>query len=721
LAPDPAKKNQYPPDLQTEIKLDYIYYLTNGETKKAEALKILTEKNRGTNRMRSALKSLRAIDETFIKTEEFKRVKNLEDLSSRSRHRYRSALLNKRDMVVVMQADEGNREYVEKMLRQFGSTRELSGDMNVNTVVELLINVREKILNEHPMFAVENVYNKALSELRDDHGQYAVEAATFYEAWLGEMEMAADIHRQVIEIQQRSNRPLLVVLNERTVPVYFGRNHLPENYASRFGIVQKIDDEAILDQLGKRNLSEKELRDIGDGLFAAGQIAPLHGFKIGSSHDDINDNTLGIYIKNMSKMMEIFGGDIVFVDLSRRRVGGANAYLHAYLESNRLGNVMPLGKLREYKGRRFDGARGLHGLPELSFPNRQGTWYLCDPCKINEEEFDAIASRSRREAVANEIKSNELRSYFGGQKPFADDREHAFHQMRRVTNPTGAGVAPRFLKNKEAWSIPDLREGVIPICEYLARISGRAVPELINGSFDTLKPYYRFSLELMRVLDTLFAEEGLGPKNLQKRFYGSDCFGYQIRDLTEERKSSLISRLNYIFTIRKLSIRAVDSGKFIDIIRSDVNKGRAVAHFAEMIKIPEYKIVRIGDQPLGNDREMLARGRAYNVGVEPQGGQMPGLKTMSKKGPEGVLQVLDKVEQEGFEALAVDIDGTIESSKRVIEKLRQYLREGKKIAIVTGRGGSAQRKVVSRIKEGLEATHKTNLFVYLYNGAMLSP
>ena len=390
--------------------------------------------------------------------------------------------------------------------------------------------------------------------------------------------------------------------------------------------------------------------------------------------------------------------------MSRRRVGGSTAFLYGYLKEKGLANITPHGKVLERGGRPFDGPRMSNGLEVLN-TGKNTTWHLIDPCKIG--EFSG----------SYEIRE-ELKEFFGGSKPYADDRDHVFYSMSRIESPK-EGIAPRFIKSGHAWFIPDIESGLLPIYEYIDRMTGRSVPEYVNGDLDEIVPYIRFSPYLIRRLDAIFVELGISDKVLKKRFYGSDCFGYYIRNIKESEKQQLIAKLNEIFQERGLKVTAVNSGKTIDILQDDVNKGTAAAHFSRITGVPQEQIVRIGDQPLGNDKELLSSGRPFNVGIDLGITEITGLVDTRRKGPDGVLEALEQVEREGFQAIIFDIDGTIESDQRILQKIKKYLEDGKYVAIITGRGESVRRKFIQKLEMLSPSTKaKQNLFLYLYNGAL---
>ncbi|MBU0501800.1 MAG: HAD hydrolase family protein, partial [Candidatus Margulisbacteria bacterium] len=716
LRHDPSRTNNYCEELQDKIRLDHTYYKTAGQHRKAQILARLVVKNRSEQKIQQALIALRFVDEEQINLDNVRRVAHLERLAQKANSEYQQRLSEESAKAKSILSSDENRKYVQRILSNMGVETELDG-ISINQLLDIIARVRESVLTNNVMLKVADVYNSAISELSDSVERFSSEANSFHEAWSGEMDMAVDLHKKLISIQSETKRPMLVILNERTAPAYFGRDFLSKSYTQRFGIVQtliingkKVSDENLLNILGRKDVSDNELKQVGKELFAHGQILPLHGFKIASSNNDIEDNTLGVYVRNTNRMMALVGGDVAFVDLSRRRVGGANAFLSEYLAHKNLANINPHGKLREKNEHEFDGRRRRYGLMKTG-KKKNVTWHLIDPCKINDDLLRWIA-----EDEYQSLKQT-LAMYIGANKPFADDREHAFHKMSIEGFASPAeGIAPRYLKTESAWCIPDLKVGLISIHEYLARITGRVVPEKVNGSLDEIIPYHSFPPYLSRRLDVIFAEHGIKDNALRKRFYGSDCFGYYIRGIENAKKQELIEQLNRSFEEKGLDVVAVDSGKTIDIVQKGVNKGKAVEHFARVTGIDEEKIVRIGDSPLGNDKEMLRSGRAYNVGADAK---VKGLVNARAKGAEGVLEVLAQVEAEGFEGIVFDIDGTIDSNARIHQKIAAYLEAGQKVAIATGRGESVRRKFIKKLEKlTLSPAAKQNLHIYLYNGAL---
>jgi len=239
-----------------------------------------------------------------------------------------------------------------------------------------------------------------------------------------------------------------------------------------------------------------------------------------------------------------------------------------------------------------------------------------------------------------------------------------------------------------------------------------------NSSFAISKEHsHCFSPPLTKKVDALLAKDfNFTDKQLIKRLYGNRVYGYIIEGFDGHLKAELIDKLNSSFRKNGIGANAVDSAIDIDIILKGINKSSAIVHFSKLAGIAESDIVRIGDQPFGNDREMLSKGRAYNVG---QKANLAGLKNSHSRGPDGVLEIFSMIEKEGFNAVVLDIDGTVDDDIRVIQKIKEYLVSGKKVAVVTGRGKSIKEKFIDRL-EGLRipSRAKQNLFIYLFNGAL---
>ncbi|MFH1829667.1 MAG: hypothetical protein ABH871_02670 [Pseudomonadota bacterium] len=711
--------------------MDFVYYQANGHHKKAELLARLLRRNRSEERVRAALIALRFIDEGTIDIRKITQVEHIEILSEKTQDNYREELEASYPLAQRILKDFENRKYVESILRNLERELKMGGvypdslisleGASVSDFLYRLEYIRAMIFTYFPMFKVEDIFNHAISELKCDVGDYQTEAPSFYEAWLAEMAMAVTLHSQIISIQNDTQRPLLVVLNERTAPTYFGRDHLPRSYAQRFGIVQDVDDEEILNDLGREFDSHEDLFALGQQIFSRGLIFPLGGFKIASTRNDIEDHTLGVYIRNITRMMLLMGGDVVFVDMSRRRVGGSTSYLYEYLEAKNLASIRPHGKLQERNNNQFDGRRGRFGLMPRDI-DKPVTWHLLDPCKIDPEEFKQTVMYLKADPQTAEAQyqklSRHLSDYLGANKPFADDREHAFYSMHShdIGSPA-RGVAARYRKTKPAWFIPDLEMGIVPIHEFLAKITGRVVPHLVNGQIDEAVPYHRFPPYLTARVDAILKGLGIEAKNIRKRFYGSDCFGYLITGIDDPREKMMLrSKLLQAFIEKKLKLRAVNAGISIDIVHGSVDKGAAVRHFSRATGISEGEIVRVGDQPRGNDASLLRGRRSYNVGKDVRSDN---IKNTVQKGPDGVLEVMQEAAQEGFDAIALDIDGTIESDPRVLLKINYFLQSGKKVAIVTGRGESIRRKLLMPLEElGLSPKARSNLHIYLFNGAL---
>ena len=153
-------------------------------------------------------------------------------------------------------------------------------------------------------------------------------------------------------------------------------------------------------------------------------------------------------------------------------------------------------------------------------------------------------------------------------------------------------------------------------------INANLVPKTLDKSF---------SRPLMSKLDNLFSTiHELRTISYKKRIYHDKCYGYyfDVPLLSLSRKKDLVSMLNATLKTADMPVYAgIGSSISIDIILKGVHKGTALEHFCQITGISRDDVLKFGDNPEGNDKELLRGVNSFVI----------------TEGPEEVLKILKKI------------------------------------------------------------------------------